>query len=185
MTGNTIRLLLLLLLFFPESLFSQGYRVSVVKLKNGSAFIEAQSVHEPNDLENSILGDFKSPANVKSVSWLGAVWVGPQTLLTFQSGVKKAIEWATKNEEYKKEFTKEIVRFRTMDKDTYSFYQRYIAEFSDEGKLIFSGYSYGTFEVEFSTSEFNIKLSSVESLQSLLSILQGKSANKEIDDIFN
>jgi hypothetical protein len=50
---------------------------------------------------------------------------------------------------------------------------------------MFNGFADGTFDLEFAVSEFNITLSSVESLQSLLSILQGKSSNEEIDDIFN
>jgi hypothetical protein len=159
----------------------------VAKLKNGSAFIEAERVTTTtsNEFENNILESYRPPTNSKSVTSLGEVWVGPQTLLTLQSGVKKAIEWATKNQEYLKEFSKEVVRFRTMDKESYSFYKKYISEFSSEGKLMFNGFADGTFDLEFAVSEFNITLSSVESLQSLLSILQGKSSNEEIDDIFN
>jgi hypothetical protein len=155
----------------------------VAKLKNGSAFIEAENVYESSDIS----ADLKKVTTTKSISPLGEIWVGPQTLITLQSGVKKAITWANKNIEVQMEFTKEIGRFRTMDKQTYSFYKKYISEFSNEGKLIFNGYSDGTFQLDFEVdgSPFRIKISSVEALESFLSLLQGKSANKDVDDIFN
>lgn len=99
-----------------------------------------------------------------------------------------AIEWATLNKTHRKGFSKEVCRFRVMDKQQYDFHG-YVAEFTKEMIMEFQGYDSGSFLLELSTREFSANASffsfnSVEELKSFRDLLDGKSVNKEIDDIF-
>lgn len=158
------------------SLFGQSSQsITVVKMKNGSAIIECKKVTEGS----GIFGDSETDK--------GEYWIGPQTNTSLQAGLKKAANWAKLNEEHKKEFEKEVIRIRVTDKETYEFYKRYISEFSKEAKLIFQGYEDGTFTLNLTVTDdvVSITISTTEGINNFIKLLQGKSVNKGIDDIFN
>lgn len=100
--------------------------------------------------------------------------------------IKKAIEWYDLNQLHKKSFTKEINRFKVMDKETYQFHG-YVEQFTKNAKVTFAGYSNGdcvcNIEIDNNSIPF-LTLSSKKAMQDFLNILQGKSANPDIDNIF-
>lgn len=171
----TSALIGLLTLFSFTSFGQTQQSITVVKLKNGSAIIECKKV-----TESIFSGD-------KSESSSGKYWITPQTNLSLQAGLKKAVSWAKLNEEHKKEFEKEIIRIRVTDKDTYEFYKKYISEFSKEAKLGFQGHEDGSFTLTLTVTEdvVEITLSTTEGVEDFIKLLQGKSVNKGIDEIFN
>jgi len=169
-------ILICLLTLFSFASFGQTQQsITVVKLKNGSAIIECKKVTE------SIFGGDKSESSS------GKYWITPQTNLSLQAGLKKAVSWAKLNEEHKKEFEKEIIRIRVTDKDTYEFYKKYISEFSKEAILAFQGHEDGSFTLTLTVTDdvVEITLSSKEGVEDFIKLLQGKSVNKGIDEIFN
>lgn len=66
------------------------------------------------------------------------------------------------------------------------FYKEFISQFSEECLLNFYGYESGNFKVvfEFPNSVTRINLESIVDLRNLKNILNRKSGNSEIDDIF-
>ena len=167
----------MVLIFFTFSgLFAQSTQsITVVKLKDGSAFIECETISQSNNYFSNLN------------SFDGEYWIGPQTNLSLQSALKKAVSWAKLNEEHQKAFDKEIIRIRVTDKEHYEFYRKYIPEFSKEAILTFYGYADGSFLISLTIKDdlVDISLESIEGINDLIKMLQGKSINKEIDDIFH
>lgn len=162
-----MKFLLSLLLFSFTSVsvcFSQEKSVTVVRSSKGM-FIETESYSNETSLR-----------------------LGPTAANQLIQGMKKAKVWSTTNQQYKKEFQKEIVRFWVMDKGTFQFHG-YIQQLANTAKLIFIGSSDGTssclirIDGSFMVSDF-LELKSYSEMNSFLKILEGKSANKEIDSIF-
>jgi hypothetical protein len=112
--------------------------------------------------------------------------LGPTSTKTLKNGIRTAIKWIDLNIEYQKDFEKEICRFKAMEKELYKFHG-YVDEFTVEMTLNFKGYSDGTFKLEIkqydSYSAF-IEFRDKDMVISFRDLLDGKSANKEIDDIF-
>lgn len=164
---------ILLIIFATISSFCSAQSIKIVQLKNGGIFIESTS-HNELGQGLSIKLDNKS------------FYAGPTGKKTLIAGVQKAIEWAELNEQHNKEFEKEVARIRVMDKETFTFYKEFISQFSEECILNFYGYNNGNFKVilEFPKSSTRIKLEDIGDLRNLKNILQGKSGNSEIDDIF-
>lgn len=123
----------------------------------------------------------------KTESSNGKYWITSQTNILLQSGLKKAVMWAKLNEEHRKEFEKEIIRIRVTNKETYEFYRKYIPEFSDKAILSFQGHENGSFTLTLSITEdfVDITLFSSEGVNNFIKLLQGKSVNNGIDEIFN
>ncbi len=144
-----------------------------MQLKNGGIIIEST--------KNNDFG--------MGISWKTdnkSFYAGPNGKKSLISGIQKAIEWAELNETYNKEFEKEITRIRVMEKESFMFYKEFISQFSEECQLNFYGYDNGNFKVvlEFPKSDTRITLTNIEDLRNLKNILNGKSGNSEIDDIF-
>jgi hypothetical protein len=112
--------------------------------------------------------------------------LGPTSAKTLKEGIKTAIKWIDLNSTHQKDFEKEICRFKAMEKETYKFHG-YVDQFAVEMTLNFKGNADGTFAVEIkqydSYSTF-IEFSDKDMIISFRDLLDGKSANKEIDDIF-
>ena len=165
-----------LMTFICPNLFGQTQQsITVVRQKTGAAFIECKK------LSQSILtGD-------KTESSSGKYWITSQTNISLQNGLRKAVSWAKLNEEHKKEFEKEIIRIRVTDKDTYEFYRRYIPEFSKEAILAFQGHDDGSFTLTLTITDdvVDITLATADGVNDFIKLLQGKSVNKGIDEIFN
>jgi len=123
----------------------------------------------------------------KEYSLKKAYRLGPTSLKVLRDAVNTAIKWAELNESHQKSFTKEICRFKATDKETFNFYKKHIDQFSDEIVMIFYGNLDGTFKLEVKRyngyGEF-IEITDLEMLNGFNDLLNGKSANKEIDDIF-
>ncbi len=120
-----------------------------------------------------------------------AYWLNSDASLKFKEGLKKAINWAKLNEDNYKEFEKEIVRIRVTPKATYNFYKRYITEYTDECKVVFKGFSDGSFELKILFKNDNLTdyesilvLDNVESISNFIGLLDGKAVKNEINDIF-
>ncbi|GGG12774.1 hypothetical protein [Pontibacter amylolyticus] len=114
--------------------------------------------------------------------------LGPGALSTLKQGIKKAIEWSTLNETHQKGFEKEICRFKVMKKELYKFHG-YVDGFTSEMTLLFKGYEDGSFDLVIRpyNSSFDkfIEFNDKGMVKKFNNLLHGKSANKEIDDIFN
>lgn len=175
MENHLISALVCLMSLFCCNLFGQSQLITVVKLKNGSAIVECKKVSEGG----GIFGSSETDA--------GKYWITTQTNASLQAGLTKAISWAKLNEEYKKEFEKEIIRIRVTDKDTYEFYKRYISEFSKEAKLVFQGHEDGSFTLTLTITDdvVDITLATTGGVNDFIKLLQGKSVNKGIDEIFH
>ncbi len=113
--------------------------------------------------------------------------LGPSAKRTLLNGLDKTIEWAELNVGHKKEFQKEVCcRFKVMNKDTYEFHG-YVEEFTTEFNMIFRGHSDGTFELVIGSVGSRLsflELYSKKEIKDLKDMLNGKSVNEEIDDIF-
>jgi hypothetical protein len=112
--------------------------------------------------------------------------LGPNSAKTLKEGIITAIKWIDLNVTHQKEFEKEICRFKAMEKELYKFHG-YVDEFTVEMKLNFKGYSDGTFVLEIkeydSYSTF-ITFRNKDMVIGFRDLLDGKSADREIDDIF-
>ena len=154
--------------------------IKVLRYKDGSVLIESK-IKEISPL------NFNGKVEKVGI-WQnnGEYWLGKQTTIILQNSLKKAISWAEINKTQRKDFEKEITRIRVTNKTTYEFYRRYISEFSKECVIIFTGFEDGTFKLTLTVTEdvktltFNTK----EEIKDFIEILNGKSVNKEIDDIF-
>jgi hypothetical protein len=112
--------------------------------------------------------------------------LGPTATKTLKEGIRTAIKWIDLNATHQKDFEKEICRFKAMEKELYKFHG-YVAQFAVEMTLNFKGNSNGTFILEIKQYDSNsrfISFSDMDMIISFRDLLDGKSANKEIDDIF-
>lgn len=124
---------------------------------------------------------------LKEYSLKDAYRLGPSAIKILKSGINTAIKWVNLNEVHQKDFTKEICRFTATDKKTFDFYQKHIDQFADEIVMTFYGYSDGTFKIVIGeNNNFSpfITINNMYMLDGFNDLLNGKSANKEIDDIF-
>jgi len=163
------------LLLISSMAIGQSQSITVVHMKNGSAIIECKKV-----IDGGGIFENRETDN-------GKYWISTQTNNLLQAGLKKAITWAKLNEEHQKEFEKEIIRIRVTEKETYEFYRRYIPEFSKEAKLIFEGHTDGTFTLSLTVTDdvVTITIATTEGVNNLIKLLQGKSVNSDIDEIFH
>lgn len=148
-------------------------KITVGKSSNGSStFIETYNYDRYNN----------------SFHLQTAYRLGPSALKTLKNCVETAIKWAELNEIHRKTFNKEICRVVVMNKDVFDFHG-YVREFTEELTVVFYGYSNTTFKIEMKSnsrlinSSF-ITISSKKELTDFKDMLNGKSVNKEIDDIF-
>jgi hypothetical protein len=94
--------------------------------------------------------------------------------------------WIDLNKTHKKSFEKEICRFKAMDKEQYKFHG-YVEQFTEEMTLLFKGKSDGSFELiikPYNSYSTFIKFTDKDMVEKFKALLDGKSANKEIDDVF-
>ena len=145
----------------------------------------------PTSTETLKEGNKKSYSNELTLDH--AYRLGPTSTKTLKEGLRTAIKWIDLNVTHQKDFEKEVCRFRAMEKETYKFHG-YVDQFAVEMTLYFKGNSDGTFVLEIKQNDspltFNtfsdkfITFSDKKMIISFLDLLDGKSANKEIDDIF-
>lgn len=112
--------------------------------------------------------------------------LGPSSLKTIKEGINTAIKWKDLNNSHLLTFSKEICRFKVMDKESYKFHG-YVDEFAIELVMNFNGFSDGTFKIEikqYNYFESFIVIEDNDMLNGFKKLLNGKSANSEIDDIF-
>jgi len=111
--------------------------------------------------------------------------LGPTSTKTLKEGIRISLKWIELNATYLKDFEKEICRFKAMKKTDFEFHG-YNDHLADEMILNFKGNSDGTFLLEIKTfySSAFISLSDKNMVISFRDLLDGKSTNKEIDDIF-
>lgn len=112
--------------------------------------------------------------------------LGPASTKILKDGLTTALKWIALNEDHQKTFEKEICRFKAMEKELYKFHG-YVDQFSVEMTLLFKGYPGGVFELEIKTYDgFSVFIlfEEKEQVEKFKGMLNGKSANKEIDDIF-
>lgn len=112
--------------------------------------------------------------------------LGPTSAKILREGIGTAIKWIDLNVIHQKDFEKEICRFKAMDKEEYKFHG-YVDQLAVEIILNFKGYSDGTFEIEikqYDSYSVFIGFSDKDMVINFRDLLDGKSANKEIDDIF-
>ncbi len=114
--------------------------------------------------------------------------LGPSATKVLKDGIDTAFKWIDLNKTHRKTFQKEICRFKVMDKRDFDFFG-YTERLTKEIKLNFKGYSDNTFEIEITGGGLVgiipfIKISDYNYLVGFKNLLDGKSANKEIDDIF-
>ncbi len=88
---------------------------------------------------------------------------------------------------YHQSFEKEVCRFKAMEKEQYKFHG-YVEQLTEEMTLLFEGTPDGMFELIIkpynSTYRTFIKFTEKEMIENFKNLLEGKSANEEIDDIF-
>lgn len=160
-------LLLIFFLLISNNTFVFAQSLTVVRTGNG-IFLEKQ-------------GSFGSGS---------AYRLGPNAALILSNSIKKAIEWYDLNQIHRKNFIKEINRFRVMEKSEYEFHG-YVEEFTKNAKVMFSGYPDDKVKCTIEIDSFIegyvdtfISLDSKKEIQDFLKILQGKSVNPDIDNIF-
>lgn len=179
---NKMKLLFIVLTFFTlnSSLFSQTQSLTVVKMKNGSAIIECKKISQGYSI-------FNRDNTSTTESDVGNYCITAQTNILLQTGLKKVVNWAKLNLEHKQSFDKEVMRFRITEKRIYEFYRYFIPEFSNEAILSFTGFSQGNFNmtINIATDVVSIDLISIDDVENFIKMLQGKSVNKEIDDVFH
>lgn len=112
--------------------------------------------------------------------------LGPSASNALKKGVITAIEWINLNEQHKKDFEKEICRFHIMNRTDFENHG-YSNHLASEMQLLFIGKSDGSFEFvlkdPISTGRF-IEFTEKELVNKFRNLLDGKSTNDEIDDIF-
>jgi len=114
-------------------------------------------------------------------------WITQKTNVALQNGLRKALIWRKLNKTHQQEFEKDLVLFRISGKETYEFFG-YVYQYSKEGELRFYGRPGGTSLLEFVIKDDNnvvITLDSREDITDLLKMLQGKSLNTAIDNVFH
>lgn len=117
---------------------------------------------------------------------IDAYRLGPSSLKKLKEGINTALNWTDLNVNHKKSFEKEICRIKVMEKEDYKFHG-YIEQLQKEMVLVFKGFSDGTFliELKFYDSNYNfIKIQTKDMLINFKNLLNGKSSNSDVDDIF-
>lgn len=163
-----IKLALIVILF--GLLTTQAQDKITVAVGTNSTFIETYN-------KNSWSGDFTLNK---------AYRLGPTSLKTLKDGVKTSLKWIEINNSYYKTFQKEVCRFKTMEKESFKFHG-YVDEFAEEMTMIFYGESDGSFKIEikpYNSYSIFITFTNLDMLRGFKDLLDGKSANNEIDDIF-
>ncbi|MDI6050589.1 hypothetical protein QLS31_12175 [Flavobacterium sp. XS2P24] len=156
------------IILFPFLCFSQD-KITVSK-GTKDTYIETYQYYSYND----------------SYSIKEAYRLGPSSAKLLKDAISTSIKWSKLNEEHEKKFEKEIVRFKVMDKESYKFHG-YVDKFTEEFTLIFRGYEDGIFEViikKYDGFGDFIKIDTMNQLVNFQDLLNGKSANNEIDDVF-
>jgi hypothetical protein len=136
---------------------------------------------------NSIIETYNFYEYSNEYSLEKAFRLGPVSLKTLKDGVDTAIKWAEINEVHKKNFNKEICRFKATKKSTFDFYKKYIDQFSDEFNVNFYGFDDGNFKVVINSNKLIgdfIIIKDLTKLKDFKNLLSGKSVNNEIDDLF-
>lgn len=162
------KLALIIILF--GVLKSQAQDKITVAIGSNSTFIETYN-------KNSWSDDFTLD---------DAYRLGPTNLKTLKDGVKTSLKWIELNNSHNKTFQKEVCRFKTMEKELFKFHG-YVDEFATEMTMIFYGESDGSFKIEikpYNSYSVFITFTDLEMLRGFKDLLDGKSANNEIDDIF-
>lgn len=159
----------LFIILFPIISISQD-RISA-SVGNNEIYIETYKYYEFDD----------------SYTLQKAYRLGPSSAKVLKDGIKTAVKWAELNQQYNREFNKEISRFSVMEKEIYKFYKKYINEFSDELIMTFKGLESGEFEFEIKNNndfiDF-IRINDLEMLINFQNLINGKSVNNEIDELF-
>lgn len=112
--------------------------------------------------------------------------LGPTSANVLKTGLQTALKWADLNLTHKKYFEKEISRFKAMDYELFK-HMGYIDQAALEMKILFKGYHNGSFEVvigKYNSRDRFLYFSDKASIRKFIDLLNGKSANKEIDNIF-
>ncbi|MCL9768878.1 hypothetical protein NAT47_00435 [Flavobacterium sp. HXWNR69] len=157
-----------ILILFTSTIYSQD-KINVLS-NSKDTYIETYKYYSYNE----------------QYSLTDAIRIGPSGMKILKSSISTAIKWVELNNNYNKQFTKEISRFKAIDKKTYDFYKKYIDQFADEYIITFYGYENGDFKVEIKKHNYDgfIIIDNIEMLKDFKNIINGKSANNEIDDIF-
>lgn len=159
----------LLFLLYPIISFSQDKITVAINSKD--TFIETHEYNKP--LETFLLKD--------------AYRLGPSSTKLLKQGIATCIKWVKLNQEHKKNFEKEVVRFKVISKTSFNTFG-YHESLVNEAILNFKGYEDNSFEIKILTqnialSEF-IKINSLSSLYDFESLLEGKTLDNEIDKLF-
>jgi len=159
--------------------FSQEIKVS--KQKAG-VFLEVKQTAIPNPfLPLSIVESTVGPISTERYYWMG-----PNTAVILQTALRKVLSWANLNETHQKHFEKEAARIRVMRTEDFKVHG-YVPQLTTEAILVFQGNSDGSFScvLNFRNDAHEAHFESKQEVTDFISLLSGKSANKEIDDIFH
>ncbi|MDD4990727.1 MAG: hypothetical protein PHR83_00720 [Paludibacter sp.] len=123
---------------------------------------------------------------VSEYSHILAYRLGPASANILKNGLNTALKWIDLNSIHQKNFEKEICRFKAMDYETYKFHG-YIDQLASEMRILFNGNSDGTFELligKYDSRQGFLSFSDKATILDFIDLLNGKSVNNEIDDIF-
>ena len=114
--------------------------------------------------------------------------IGPTSGKTLKEGISTAQKWVNLNLEHNQTFSKEICRFIATEKSVYDFHG-YVKEFSNDIIVTFYGFPNGVFKLKIEVYDGHmlhdfIIIENVDMLKQFQQLLNGKSANDKIDDIF-
>ncbi|SHM79421.1 hypothetical protein [Flavobacterium xanthum] len=161
--------LVIIIIFFGFAKIQAQDRITVA-IGSNSTFIETYN-------KNSWSDEF---------TLTEAYRLGPTNLKTLKEGVKTSLKWIDLNDTHNKTFQKEVCRFKTTEKESFKFHG-YVDQFATEMVMIFNGEVDGTFKIEikpYNSFLVFITFTDVEMLKGFKDLLDGKSANNEVDDIF-
>lgn len=109
--------------------------------------------------------------------------VRTKDLDVLKKSLETAIEWIELNKAHKKKFTKEVCcRFYAIQKYHYEINNMWDTTLAFDVSVIFKGHENGNFTLHINALGFTT--SKKEFVEKFLKILNGKSANKDIDEIF-
>jgi hypothetical protein len=171
--------------FFIITSICYGQDRITVAISNGSTFIETEWT--ANFTYDDGSGSYKSDEYTKQAAYR----LGPSATTKLNEGLNTALKWIDLNRIHNKEFEKEVCRFMVMEKGNYRTYG-YVPGMGSESQLLFTGHSDGSFNLILETNDLHTSLNyspflyfkTKENVVKFKDILNGKSANKEIDDIF-
>ena len=112
--------------------------------------------------------------------------LGPSASTSLKNGIKTAINWIDLNKTHQKTFEKEICRFKVMKKYKFDSWG-YDSSHAEDMTLMFFGKSNGSFELLlkiYSSYGNFLEFNDRELVTKFKEILDGRSANVEIDEIF-